>query len=119
MTTPKELVIDRARWLRGELDSMLLRPRDQKMCCLGFLGLACGYEPDRIRGLGTPKDCADDMWPSEVLDEEDDDLLIVQDSFWTDRAIDINDCDAYSEARREAELIAHFAKIGITLTFTG
>ena len=28
--------IDRHRWLRGEVDSYLIRPRDNKMCCVGF-----------------------------------------------------------------------------------
>lgn len=33
-----KLIIDRSRWLRGEgCDaSYLLRPADNKMCCLGF-----------------------------------------------------------------------------------
>lgn len=35
-----KLTIDRSKWLRGDPNSMLLRPTDGRMCCLGFLGLA-------------------------------------------------------------------------------
>ena len=43
-----KLVIDRKVWLRGEGDavSRLLRPEDQKMCCVGISGKALGL-PDR------------------------------------------------------------------------
>jgi len=53
-----KLVIDRKRWLRGEGSegSMLLRSIDDKMCCLGFYGIACGLTPERIRDAETPSD---------------------------------------------------------------
>lgn len=51
-----ELTINRPNWLRGEGDqvSSLLRPEDNKMCCLGFLSLTCGFTRDEIRNRMNP-----------------------------------------------------------------
>lgn len=58
-----DVVIDRSRWLRGEgsNQSYLLRKDDQKMCCVGFLCQALGYEPGEIEGLVEMRelDCSD------------------------------------------------------------
>lgn len=54
-----DLIIDRAKWLRGTAavrGSYLLRKEDGKMCCLGFLALACGYTKEEIRGKSSPSD---------------------------------------------------------------
>ena len=49
------LTISRERWLRGEPnESWLLRPEDRKMCCLGFLALACGATEEQITERATP-----------------------------------------------------------------
>jgi len=53
-----KLVIDRSRWIRG-LDpraSYLIRREDQKMCCLGFYGLACGVPSEELLGKFSPND---------------------------------------------------------------
>lgn len=46
----KSFTVKRSKWLRGEGhgNSYLLRPNDGKMCCLGFLGIACGAEKEDI-----------------------------------------------------------------------
>jgi hypothetical protein len=51
-----KLVIDRAKWLRGEgsSTSRLLRPSDKKMCCLGFYGIACKVSEDSLMSCTTP-----------------------------------------------------------------
>lgn len=66
-----KLVIDRSKWLRGEgsSKSSLLRTSDGKMCCLGFLGLACGIAPDRLKGNSNPHDVTG-RWPSWLLHHE-------------------------------------------------
>ena len=53
----QKLVIDRTRWLRGEgpEESALLRPTDNKMCCLGFDALRRGLTSDEIKGVEAPK----------------------------------------------------------------
>jgi len=49
-----KLTIDRSKWWRGNgsRDSALSN-KAKKMCCLGFLSLACGYSEEDIRGLKT------------------------------------------------------------------
>jgi hypothetical protein len=51
-----KLVIDRKLWLRGEGSdcSSLLRDKDRKMCCLGFLCLANGLSEQDIIDIQTP-----------------------------------------------------------------
>lgn len=49
-----KLTIDRQTWIRGDIRSALLRSKDNKMCCLGFLSLACGYTKEEIRDRVTP-----------------------------------------------------------------
>lgn len=46
--------VDRRRWLRGDYESFLLRPSDNKMCCLGFVCLELGASEDEIRGVAEP-----------------------------------------------------------------
>lgn len=47
----RKFTVFRDRWLRGEGGpaSALLRVRDNKMCCLGFLSIECGIPEDMIR----------------------------------------------------------------------
>ena len=60
----KKLVIDRAIWLHGGKKnsditkangaSYLLRPADNKMCCLGIYLHACGVTKERLNGVISP-----------------------------------------------------------------
>ena len=54
----KKLVIDRQKWLRGEGGgkSMLLRPDDNKMCCLGFYCVQNGLSEPTIINLTSPQE---------------------------------------------------------------
>lgn len=60
ISLPKSFTVSRERWLRGEgpNESRLLRGRDNKMCCLGFLAIACGYTEMEIMNVGKPADLA-------------------------------------------------------------
>lgn len=96
-----ELVIDRAKWGKGALLT-----NEGKMCCLGFLSVACGYE--------LPLDTS---YPF---------------NYWTDidvkwrrpfgtlalRASTINDSD-HSWVDKETMLIKLFAEDNIKLSFIG
>lgn len=46
----KSFIIDRTNWLRGEGSkaSRLLRPTDEKMCCVGIYLKACGVPRDQL-----------------------------------------------------------------------
>ena len=66
----KTLTIDRAKWLRGEdsVDTYLLRQRDGKMCCLGFLCLAAGFSRRDITDVGEPSDIINPNDTSDYLE---------------------------------------------------
>lgn len=50
-----KLVIEKEKWLRGDnRESMLLRPSDGLMCCLGFRCLAMGHTNEEIESTFTP-----------------------------------------------------------------
>ena len=113
-----KVTIDRSKWLRGEENkSYLLRATDGKMCCLGFLGLACGLTEDEIRDCIAPaKTRKYYKFPAELLRQTEDGLWV--DSIFSDLLMDINDREGYSEEEREAELTQLFKLIGIELEFT-
>lgn len=48
-----KFTIDRATWLRGQKNSVLLNG-EGKRCCLGFFAQACGYSDKQMRGMATP-----------------------------------------------------------------
>lgn len=113
-----KVTIDRSKWLRGEgaAKSHLLRPTDGKMCCLGFLSLACGLTEDEIRGCDTPVDTRKyDKFPAELLRQTEYGWV---DTLFSDRLMEINDREGYPEEEREAELTQLFKSIGIELEFT-
>ena len=111
-----KLVIDRKVWLRGEGDavSRLLRPEDQKMCCVGIYGKALGL-PDKVledvttaTGWGGTT-----VWPDWVLEEchtlgKTTDIAEV---YVTNDEMDFNDRE------RETRLTLLFAKHGVEVEF--
>lgn len=121
---PSELTIDRSRWVNGDncsyngYNDMLVNNLGGRskllndkgnMCCVGFLGKACGLSDDQINGMGT---------------------LINFNAYGAIRDLEmkIRENDIYStndarmanpEFEREALLIEKFANIGIKVTFVG
>jgi hypothetical protein len=113
------LVIDRKMWWRGHSDNSALVMNyyeTNKMCCLGFLGKACGIKVGDMAGIVTPHDSEQTYvwkkWPAWVNVE-------VGDSPWVKTAVKINDNEKCTEALREKKLITHFAKNGVKLSFKG
>lgn len=116
----KNLTIDRRRWKRGNPDDSTLLTETGQMCCLGFLGRACGLSPDQLRQGASPKTAggSKDVWPSGVIDELRSTMNCPVNSAWTDNAIFINDADEGEyKLDREYFLKQHFKKIGINLRF--
>lgn len=64
------VTIPRSKWLRGEgsMDSFLLRGRDGKMCCVGFMCLARGVPVDVLVGEKTVRELGDWMCGDEGSD---------------------------------------------------
>lgn len=113
MTGVSSFVINRAVWLRGEggEKSVLFRPEDKKMCCLGIYLSECGVDTHRMRDVGEPGLLSDEMVPS-----------------WTRTAakgtpvcelIQVNDDEQISDAVREQAITEKFARQGVTVTFEG
>jgi hypothetical protein len=131
-----DLVIDRAKWGRGQGNGALLR--DGKMCCLGFLARECGLGAKTISGVGVPSDfsrCDDDgngvprkvrrhqeVW-NAVLGKIKPRLPFTdaraKATDVEDVLVMINDEAAMTDARRERLLTKEFAKIGVKVTFVG
>ena len=50
-----QVKVDRTRWYRGRTseDSKLYNPREQRLCCIGFLGLALGCDEYAMANIDT------------------------------------------------------------------
>jgi hypothetical protein len=107
-----KLVIDRSRWLRGEgpSTSSMIRLRDEKMCCLGFFGLACGIERDRLLNRLVPTILQSPNWPVWLVD-------LGGNTTEARLLMNTNDSEAMSGAEREAALTAVFASHGVEVEF--
>lgn len=108
-----KLLIDRKWWVRGPGDDSYLRsPTTKRMCCLGFLGRACGYKAASITDIGFPSQVVNTtQWTKGVINRKGND------TYWTQRAVSINDNERFSDQVRESKLKKHFKKIGIRLSF--
>jgi hypothetical protein len=113
-----QFTIERAKWLRGETDSWLLRPKDQKMCCLGFFCLAAGIERDRIWMKTTPQVlCRDEEQIPHELQGLVDSMGKPTNSALCTSLIEVNDDNSITDEEREQGIIRLFAKIGHEVTF--
>lgn len=63
-----KFIIERSKWYRGrfgeesvENNSRLVRIRDDKMCCLGFVGNQCGIALESMLDQSMPSDLPDDL----------------------------------------------------------
>lgn len=120
-----KLTIDRDKWLRGTGDGALYL--GGAMCCLGFLGRACGIGVEDLYGIGCPSGLQDGqakkhrkVWelmnnsletPRKVLDDLASDVEAI--------FIAINDSTLIGDKKRERLLTKEFAKIGVEVEFVG
>ncbi len=113
-----KVIIDRTNWLRGEgpSDSYLLRSRDSKMCCLGFVAVSAGATREAITDRETPADSDVEACLTGLV-AEDGDLDI--NTMVCDRMMTINDDSLLSDAEREQRLIEEASSIGYELEFVG
>jgi hypothetical protein len=98
----KELTIDRAQWGVGEEGGYLYNSATKKMCCLGFLALACGQREADIIGCMLPRDGT------------------VPTGFYAHlSAARANDDRLLAQKDREARIKSIFAARGIRVKFIG
>jgi hypothetical protein len=117
------LVIERDRWLRGDLrNSMLLRDADGKMCCLGFDCIRRGLRSDQIRNVYTPED----LLVEEVVAPESLGDLIVSDeerlyayrhAGAVEELMEVNDNPQMNESEREQRITELFDVLGVVVEF--
>lgn len=113
MTT---LVIEREKWLRGDMEVSRLLNSAGKMCCLGFFGCSLGLTADEIAPHRTPgshvrRNTSRDVWPTWLL--RDDGYASIDGS----DLMGINDDGSITDAERETRIAAIFAKHGVTVVF--
>lgn len=113
-----EFIVKRSEWFRGQgsAQSYLVRALDNKKCCLGFLGEACGVPIASMIGAGVPevvlgKDRR--LFPRSYFGSND----LVDRSIVSDEIIFTNDSKYLSEAERESKLIELFRKLDIDVRF--
>ena len=106
---PKQFTVYRSRWFRGKGDmySRLLRKRDKKMCCVGFLAEACGFAPKDIEDRPTLAEIKVDV-PAEMKN-------LAQDIMNNTLIYCTNDRTDMSEEERERALRQQFRQLGIRL----
>ncbi len=124
--------VDRATWLHGEGSnkSYLRRVEDGKMCCLGFMALACGLPEASILGEKVLWRMHEDkyaMIPKALRDQAEpmNRLMALNDVPLTEDIQvllggDLPLPDVFNtEADRERWLTGEFQSVGIEVTFTG
>jgi hypothetical protein len=118
-----KVTIDRAKWdvpkNRGTftdstVSGYLIRNDSPTplMCCLGFLGLACGVRASRMRGLMTPGQVPSQKWPKSIVTKNDN-------TYIAKKLMVTNDSDNLSPSVREARIIKYGRKAGIAFRFVG
>lgn len=134
-----DLVIQRSKWLRGDdgkSDSSLLRSSDGKMCCLGFLSLACGLTKSQIKDKPAPSElfASLDEVPEEMRwllkndnhgrdSDEGNTLMSVNDTYngrannWIAGQSLAGRIKVEGDADRERIITETMAKHGIQVTF--
>ncbi len=97
---PKQVVIDREQWIRGEGSdvSYLLRSSDGMMCCLGFSALQCGWEKCEINNTPSPNSAG---WKD--LTEKDG--YVTANVLNIRKMMNVNDDEVKGNELREIELI--------------
>ena len=107
-----ELIIDRKIWLRGEIDSFLVRESDGKKCCLGIYLESCGVKRDRLLQIQDP------AYLEVELPEQARWLMAGhQNSDQAGFLMKANDDQQAGPTEREEEIRYFFRQIGITVRF--
>lgn len=110
--------IQRRRWLRGEPNSFLLRQKDGKMCCLGFVCKHFGSEDSHIVDIGEPQEI------ENYNTNQAPDILVYRDEHGNaynkpviTEMILANDNQAIAEYEREQQLIKLAKQLDIEFIF--
>ncbi len=114
----KKFTVITSKWFRGNGigGSYLYRPEDGKMCCLGFLGEACGLSKEELANHPTPGSVSNpEKFPSELI--KDNGGLYKDNSTLSLKLMLLNDSVHILEQERRSELAKLFKSIDIEVTF--
>ena len=136
----RKIQIDRRTWIRGDdtvaataedgtpyaQGSMLLRPADGHMCCVGQVCVQLGIPAKKLEGVATVDDLFNDKVevPEELREpnryassynDEEAESFVEADGLGL--AYSINDDPDTTDEYKEAELIPLFAKLGLDVEF--
>ncbi len=109
----ENLTINRNKWGMHSLLNY-----SGKMCCLGFLALACGAIPEEIEGELRPARAPNIDWPKEFMFIKLKSNELV-DSSLAAKAMNINDDEKLTWDEKEERLKVVFRRAGIKLRFIG
>lgn len=121
-----KVTIVRSQWLRGgsATSGSYLVGMGQKMCCLGFLGQACGIDPQDMLFVTSPAYMPpghQDKWPQGALEEPRSALSGtpsgLSNSDIIHQAMKHNDNGRISDEEREPLIIADLALLGVETVF--
>ena len=123
-----DVIVQRSRWLRGDIKTSLLRDGSGQMCCLGFACLALGINKNEIFGRLTPAEIAESSGPNSFTTTRLRDALLVDadpynifvNAGTTRRLMVTNDAPVgqfSADTEREEYIIREGAKIGLNFSF--
>lgn len=127
-----KVVIDRAKWLRGQgIGHGLLANDNGCLCFLGWIGLACGIPLDEMKNKATPEDVYPEKWPEAIVFYNDDEYFDTGTTNLISRSNDrkyflegLMEFHSYpkkevSDDKREKELTGIVQPFGFDVTFVG
>ena len=121
-----KFVVIRDKWARGRtnVSSELLNIMGN-MCCLGFLGKACGYNDEDLKQVPSPGYIVYEYIDGKVLSKFPSSLVMLdakhpfecRDTPACRNLMKINDDEEISDQEREKLLTEKFLEIGIEVEF--
>ena len=96
-----------------------MRSSDGKMCCLGFLGEACGLTKTALRDNGDFTDLSRPLIaeiPQELV-KRGDHVGLYSNTEIATQLMNLNDETGIDDIERERSLTGIFAQIGLTVEF--
>lgn len=115
---PKDVVVSRKKWLRGEGEGFLFRSDDKKMCCLGFMCKAAGATEQDMENLSVPSE----LYERKQIEagfclKDSTNLDFSCNDDWIFEAVNYNDRSDITRDEREKHLKRVFNQQGISVKF--
>jgi hypothetical protein len=121
----KEVIIDRSKWgcrenyVKTSQITLMLNPRDDKMCCLGHICKAYKVSKKSMNDACEPDEVSHSKVPKFMVEYNQNHYGRIVNSAWTIDMININDSHDLTRDQREKALIKKAKDKGIKLSFKG